>query len=111
MKVEDIGPLSLESKNPVEFTTGCAVFAESEAVSRIAEGAAPADILDGVHKAISAKVANLTTRLGLALECAATGGGAKDIGLVRTLESELGIRVMVAEEPLVSAALGAALLG
>ena len=65
MNVEDIGALSLQSTNPVEFTTGCAVFAESEAVSRIAEGASPADILAGVHKAMSAKIVNLTIRLGL----------------------------------------------
>jgi (R)-2-hydroxyacyl-CoA dehydratese activating ATPase len=110
MKVEDIGALSLQSANPVEFTTGCAVFAESEAVSRIAEGASPADILAGVHKAMSAKIANLIIRLGLAQDCAITGGGAKDIGLVRTLEAELGVKVFVPEEPWISAALGAALL-
>ena len=111
MKVEDIGPLSLQSANPVEFTTGCAVFAESEAVSRIAEGASPADILAGVHKAMSAKIANLTVRLGFAKDCAVTGGGAKDIGLVRTLEAELAEPVLVPEEPWISAAMGAALLG
>ena len=110
MRVEDIGALSLESTRPVEFTTGCAVFAESEAVSRIAEGARPADILAGVHKAIAAKIANLTVRLGLAEDCVVTGGGAKDIGLVRALEAELGIRVRVPEEPWVSGAIGAALL-
>jgi predicted CoA-substrate-specific enzyme activase len=111
MSVEDIGALSLESVNPVEFTTGCAVFAESEAVSRIAEGASPADILAGVHKAMSAKIANLTVRLGLAQDCAVTGGGAKDAGLMRTLETELGVKVVVPEEPQISAAIGAALLG
>jgi predicted CoA-substrate-specific enzyme activase len=110
MKVEDIGALSLESKNPVKFTTGCAVFAESEAVSRIAEGASPADILAGVHTAMSAKIVNLGVRLGLVQDCVVTGGGAKDIGLVRTLESELGIRVLIPEEPQITAALGAALL-
>jgi (R)-2-hydroxyacyl-CoA dehydratese activating ATPase len=110
MKIEDIGALSLQSKNPVEFTTGCAVFAESEAVSRIAEGASPADILAGVHKAMSAKIANLIIRLGLAQDCVITGGGAKDIGLVQTLESELGVKVFVPKEPWISAALGAALL-
>jgi predicted CoA-substrate-specific enzyme activase len=110
MKVEDIGALSLESKNPVEFTTGCAVFAESEAISRIAEGASPADILAGVHKAMSAKIVNLTVRLGLAQDCVITGGGAKDIGLVRTLEAELGVKVLVPQEPQITAALGAALL-
>jgi predicted CoA-substrate-specific enzyme activase len=110
MNVENLGAVSLESRNPVEFTTGCAVFAESEAVSRIAEGASAADILAGVHKAISAKITNLTTRLVLAPDCVVTGGGAKDIGLVRTLEMELGVNVLVPEEPLISAAIGAALL-
>jgi predicted CoA-substrate-specific enzyme activase len=111
MRFEDIGALSLDSVHPVEFTTGCAVFAESEAVSRIAEGASPADILAGVHKAMSAKIANLTIRLGLVQDCAVTGGGAKDIGLVRTLGAELGMNVLVPQEPQISAALGAALLG
>jgi len=111
MNIEDMGALSLESMNPVEFTTGCAVFAESEAVSRIAEGASPADILAGVHRAMSAKIINLTTRLGLAQDCVVTGGGAKDIGLVKTLETELGVKVLVPEEPWISAAIGAALLG
>jgi predicted CoA-substrate-specific enzyme activase len=110
MDVADIGPLSLQSANPVQFTTGCAVFAESEAVSRIAEGASPADILAGVHKAMSAKIANLIIRLGLAEDCALTGGGAKDTGLVHTLEAELGLRILVPEEPWITAALGAALL-
>ncbi|MBN1567862.1 MAG: 2-hydroxyglutaryl-CoA dehydratase [Acidobacteria bacterium] len=110
MKVEDIGELSLKSSNPVEFTTGCAVFAESEAVSRIAEGALPEDILAGVHKAMTAKIANLIIRLGLAPDCAVTGGGAKDGGLVRVLESELGVKVLVPEEPWITAALGAAIM-
>ena len=109
--VEDIGPLSLESTNPIEFTTGCAVFAESEAVSRIAEGASAADILAGVHRAMAAKIANLTVRLGLAQDCVVTGGGANDIGLVRTLETELGVKILVPEEPWISAAIGAAILG
>jgi (R)-2-hydroxyacyl-CoA dehydratese activating ATPase len=111
INVTDIGDLSLQSAHPVEFTTGCAVFAESEAVSRIAEGASAADILAGVHKAMSAKIANLIIRLGLAQDCAVTGGGAKDIGLVRTLEAELSVKMLVPEEPWITAALGAAFLG
>jgi activator of 2-hydroxyglutaryl-CoA dehydratase len=94
----------------VDFTTGCAVFAESEAISRISEGASPADILAGVHKAMAAKVVNLIARLDLAADCAITGGGAKDTGLVRAIETELGTHVLVPEEPQISAALGAALL-
>jgi activator of 2-hydroxyglutaryl-CoA dehydratase len=110
MTVEEIGEVSLRSKSPVEFTTGCAVFAESEAISRIAEGALPADILAGVHKAMASKIANLVTRVGLVPECAVTGGGAKDIGLVRTLEAELGSDILTPGEPQITAALGAALM-
>jgi len=109
--VEEIGEISLRSTKPVDFTTGCAVFAESEAVSRIAEGALPEDILAGVHRAMASKIVNLVVRVGLAEECVLTGGGALDIGLVRTVESELGTKVLVPEEPQITAALGAALLG
>jgi predicted CoA-substrate-specific enzyme activase len=111
VRVEEIGALSLRSTKPVDFTTGCAVFAESEAVSRIAEGALPEDILAGVHKAMASKIANLVVRIGLVEACVVTGGGALDIGLVRTVETELGTKVLVPAKPQISAALGAALLG
>jgi (R)-2-hydroxyacyl-CoA dehydratese activating ATPase len=110
MSIEDIGPLSLESTNPVDFTTGCAVFAESEAVSRISEGALPADILAGVHKAMAAKIVNLVVRLGLTEDCVMVGGGAKDIGLVKMLELDLGVPLLVPEHPQITAAYGAALI-
>jgi predicted CoA-substrate-specific enzyme activase len=110
ISIDDIGPLSLTAVHPVEFTTGCAVFAESEAVSRIAEGASPGDILQGIHKAMASKIVNLVTRLGAVKACAVTGGGAKDLGLVRTIEEELGIKVLVPADPQITAALGAALM-
>jgi predicted CoA-substrate-specific enzyme activase len=110
IEVEQIGPLSMGAKNPVEFTTGCAVFAESEAVSRIAEGAATADILAGVHRAIASKIVNLVTRVGLVRDVVVTGGGANDAGLVQAIAAELGSEVLTPEKPQVTAALGAALI-
>jgi activator of 2-hydroxyglutaryl-CoA dehydratase len=35
---------------PVKFTASCAVFAASEAVLRIVEGALPADIFAGIYR-------------------------------------------------------------
>jgi predicted CoA-substrate-specific enzyme activase len=107
---EEIGPLSLKSQKPVDFNTGCAVFAESEAVSRIAEGALKEDILAGIHKAMVSKIINLVERAGLVGDCAFTGGGAKDIGLVKTLEEGLGVTLSIPEEPQILAAFGAALM-
>ena len=59
MELEDIGPLSLKSKETVDFTTSCAVFAESEAISRLSEGASREDILAGVHTSTAAKIFGL----------------------------------------------------
>jgi len=104
------GALSLKSKKKINFNTGCAVFSETEALSRITEGAAVEDILAGIHRALAAKIQNLVERLGVEKDIALTGGGAKDIGLVRSIEETKGINTLVPEEPQIVAALGAALL-
>jgi predicted CoA-substrate-specific enzyme activase len=108
--LKDIGELSLKSKNRVDFNTGCAVFAESEAVSRVAEGALKEDILAGLHRTLAAKIQSMVERVGLEPDCAMVGGGAKDIGLVRSLEKSLGCQLLLPEEPQIVAALGAALV-
>jgi len=51
--LEDIGQLSLKAKKVVKLTTSCAVFSESEAISRVAEGETKEDILAGVQSAIA----------------------------------------------------------
>jgi len=108
--LEEIGSLSLKSKNRAKFNTGCAVFAETEAVSRVAEGEAVEDILAGVHYALAAKVQNLVERMGIEMDCALIGGGAKDVGLIRSIEEALGVSLLVPGEPQLVAALGAALI-
>ncbi|MBN1367886.1 MAG: hypothetical protein JW967_08155 [Dehalococcoidales bacterium] len=107
--LEKIGELSLESTNPVSFTTGCAVFGESEAVSMVAEGIPKEDILGGVHKAVAGKLFSLMERVGLEEPCAISGGGGLNIGLIRRLEG-LGVRLLVPPQPQLVNALGAALI-
>jgi len=110
IEMKDIGPLSLTSRSPITCTTGCAVFGESEAITRVAEGIPVEDILAGVHNAIAAKVSNLLDKVGMGEECALTGGGAVDVGLVRRIEERLGVRCLVPPDPQIVAALGAALI-
>lgn len=109
--IAEIGPLSLQSQNPVEFSTNCAVFAESETISRIAEGAKPADILAGVHRAMAAKVNMLAKRVKLEPDIVVTGGGGEDAGLVAAIGNAIGRKVLVPEKPRLTAAFGAACLG
>jgi (R)-2-hydroxyacyl-CoA dehydratese activating ATPase len=108
--IEEIGPLSLQSQSPVEFSTNCAVFAESETISRLAEGAQPADILAGVHRAMAAKVKMLVKRVKLEADVVLTGGGGEDAGLVQAVGQALGLKILVPENPRLTAAYGAACL-
>jgi len=108
--LKDAGPLSLKSQSPVIYTTGCAVFGESEAISRVAEGTPKEDILAGVQLAIAAKLSALVDRVHLEEECAMAGGGALDVGLVKRTSDRLGVALRVPDQPQLMVAFGAALL-
>jgi predicted CoA-substrate-specific enzyme activase len=110
VNLEDMGRISLKSTSPVKFTTGCAVFLETEAISRVAEGNAKKDIIAGLHQTLAARISAMAQRMKLEEDCVITGGGAKDIGLVKALERQLGIHIFVPDEPLLTAAIGAALI-
>jgi (R)-2-hydroxyacyl-CoA dehydratese activating ATPase len=105
----DIGPRSLKSKNPVVFTTACAVFGESEVVSRVAEGESAEDILAGVHRSMADKINTMVERVVIEERCAVCGGGALNIGLVKALEDILKVKLLIPEKPQLVTALGAAL--
>ncbi|MFC2005645.1 acyl-CoA dehydratase activase [Chloroflexota bacterium] len=108
--LKDIGPLSLKSKNPVSFSTGCAVFGETEAVTRVAEGFSKEDILAGVYKSLADKIVSLVAKVRLEEQCAISGGGGLDIGLVKSLEEKLQVPLLVPPQPQIITALGAAVI-
>jgi predicted CoA-substrate-specific enzyme activase len=110
VELEQMGELSLKAKKKVELNTGCAVFAETDVVSLISEGNTREDILAGLHRSLAAQIHSLAERLGIERECAMIGGGAKNIGLVRSLEESMGIPLTVPDEPQIVSAYGAALL-
>ncbi len=110
IKVDEIGELSLRSKKRVEFSTGCAVFAESEAISRLSQEVTKEDLLAGLHRALAAQFNSLAERVGVEMDVAMTGGGARDIGLVTSLAEIRGHPILVPPNPHLTAALGAALI-
>ncbi len=110
VKLKDFGQLSMKSRKPVSFSTRCAVFGESEAITRVAEGVLPEDIAAGVNKALSDKLVSMLKRIGLETPCAICGGGALNIGLIKTLENALQIELRKPPEPQTIAALGAAII-
>jgi predicted CoA-substrate-specific enzyme activase len=107
--LDDLGPLSLKAGKEVKFTTSCAVFVESEVISRVAEQQKKEDIVAGAHASIAAKVASLMLRIRPEGDCVLSGGGALNIGLVKSLKDKLDCSLFILDQPQINAALGAAL--
>ncbi len=110
VKIEEIGELSSRSKRRIAFNTGCAVFSESEAISRISEGVPKEDLLAGLHRALATQINSLADRLGVAQDLAMVGGGARNAGLVQALKEIRGQEILVPPKPQLTAALGASLI-
>ncbi len=105
----ELGPTALRGERPVKITTTCTVFAESEVLSWLGKGKKIEDILLGVHQSIAARSAGLLRRVGINEEVTFTGGVARNLAMIATLEERLGTKVNVSEESHFMGALGAAL--
>ena len=110
LRVEDLGELSLQSTQKVPINSTCTVFGQQEVISRLSEGVPVEDIVAGLHSAIAGRVAAMVRRLKVEPDVVFTGGVAKNIGVVKALRENLGCEILVPEEPLITGALGAALL-
>ncbi|RJR47479.1 MAG: 2-hydroxyglutaryl-CoA dehydratase [Desulfobacteraceae bacterium] len=111
LKLEEVGETSLRSKNPAPISNICTIWAQQEVASRLAEGVAVHDLLAGVHKSLADRVARMVARMKVEKEVVLTGGGAKNSGLAHALSQQLGCDLLLPPEPLITGALGAALLG
>ena len=67
------------------------------------------EILAGVHEAISQRMLELLSRVGVEKDFAITGGVAKNPGVVKKIEEKIGLPVLIPSEPQIIGALGAAL--
>jgi predicted CoA-substrate-specific enzyme activase len=108
--VEKMGELSLLSTKNIQISSMCTVFAESEVVSAVANKYDRSDIINGIHQSIVKRISIMVDHVGLVERVVMSGGVAKNIGVVRALESVLGMTLLVPEEPQMVGALGAALI-
>ena len=110
IKLEDLGDISLKSAKKVEISNLCTIFAQQEIVARLSEGEKPEDIIAGLHDALSSRVAALAHRLKIEPDVVLTGGVAKNLGIVKAMKENLGCELLVPEDPLLTGAMGAAIL-
>ncbi|MFC1904279.1 acyl-CoA dehydratase activase [Chloroflexota bacterium] len=111
VSIGELGELSLHAERALKFNNICSIFIAQETLLHRSSGASLEDIAAGIHQAIATKVCAMAERVGLERgKVVLTGGGAKNMGLVKAMENKLGFPLLVPEEPLLTGALGAALL-
>ena len=110
IKLEDMGDVSLKAAKQIQISNLCTIFAQQEVVALLSRGEKLENILAGLHDALASRVAALARRLGIEPDLVLTGGVAKNIGMVRAMKESLGCEIFVPEEPLLTGALGAAIL-
>jgi len=111
VSLDEVGDLSLQSRTPAKISNICTIWAQQEVAARLAQGVGVSDLLAGVHHSLADRIVRMVNRLRVEDAVVLTGGGAKNKGLLRSLSEQLGHEVLVPEEPLITGALGAALLG
>lgn len=107
--IDRLAELSKQANEEIAISNTCTVFAESEVISQLASGAKRENVAKGAHHSIAVRVAGMGGRIGIRPVVVMTGGVALNTEIVSALESEIGYHIIVAENPQVIGALGAAL--
>lgn len=110
ISLEDMGDISLKSAKKIQVSNLCTIFAQQEVVALLSRGEKLEDIIAGLHDALASRVAALVRRLKVEPDVVLTGGVAKNIGMVKAMKENLGCELLVPEEPLLTGAIGAAML-
>lgn len=99
-----------QGQEPVEISSMCTVFAESEVISLLAKDIDRGQVAAGIHQSVARRVASMAARLGITEPIAFTGGVARNQGIARALSVALGHQVVTHPQGQLAGALGAALI-
>ena len=91
LELDELGEYALRSENPIDISSQCVVFAESEVISLKAQGVAKEDIAAGIHVASARRVNNLLKRTGFEQDILFTGGVSHNLGMRKALEDVIGV--------------------
>jgi predicted CoA-substrate-specific enzyme activase len=109
IKLESLGDMAAESKNPAAMSSMCVVFAETEITGLLASGTAREDIVAGIQTSIAARIISMAGRRVTA-PVIFTGGVAMVSGMADAMQAALGQSVTVSPDPQMTGALGAAIM-
>ena len=117
--IEQIGEISLQvDEEPPPVSCTCVAFAKTEAIGLLRKGWSKEKVLAAYTRAMAMRMANLINRVGLERELVITGGQSKNVGVVRRVETAVGMKCLPMPnwqngglDPMIAGALGAAILG
>jgi bzd-type benzoyl-CoA reductase Q subunit len=109
--LESVGEMSFDvDEEPEPVSSTCVVFAKSEATGLLRQGWPKSKVLAAYCSAMAHRVMSLIERLGVEKDFAITGGIAKNVGVVKRLEQEIGIEALKPRyDTQIAGALGGAL--
>jgi predicted CoA-substrate-specific enzyme activase len=107
--LDEFSAAALSARRAEKINSMCTVFAESEVVSLISQGADRNEVALGIHKAIVSRSAGLLKRVAPTGKIFFAGGVALNRCVRTLLENEMGVPVFVPPDPQIVGAVGAAL--
>jgi predicted CoA-substrate-specific enzyme activase len=107
--LSEMGEVHFQASEWAFVSSTCTVFAESEVISLLSQGVSKENIVAGVHQSVASKACSLVYRVGVNDDIVMCGGVAQNKGAVNAIEKELGRSIIVAHDPQLTGALGAAL--
>lgn len=100
-----LAELGRYSDNPVDLSSTCAIFGESELISRMLEGCSTAALAAGVNYSIFRRIRPMLGKLAERV-LVFTGGVAQSPAMVRILRREMDCDVVVPQWPQFNGAIG-----
>ena len=111
LDVSELEKRDAMAESTVRISSTCTVFAESEVISQLARNVDINALVAGIHDSVAVRTASLARRLGVIEPVVMSGGVARNGGVVRALEKELGVSISVSPLNQLGGAFGAAIYG
>ncbi len=114
ISVDEVGELSMQSRNPEMVSGICAVLAETDVINMVSRGISTPDILKGIHVSIANRLVRFLRAIDAESPVMLTGGLAGDIGLIAAIKERLekdgvATEVINHKQSILAGAIGAAL--
>ncbi|MFO8144762.1 MAG: acyl-CoA dehydratase activase [Candidatus Syntrophosphaera sp.] len=108
--LDELSSLAKQAVMEMDISSTCVVFAESEIIGMISKNEQPANIARAVNRSIAKRITTQIGTLDFSPPVVFTGGVAKNSDLAQCLSGYLDCLIRVPPDPVITAALGAAIL-